>query len=51
MLFFNVPEKYARLLEGIYVDRVIFQAPFKQFVERVTGGWQQDVINVGELLK
>lgn len=45
---FNVPEKYLKLLDGIYVDDVVFQAPFKQFVERVTAGWQQDVINVSK---
>lgn len=47
LFFFNTPKKYTALLNGIYVDRIVFQAPFRQFVERATSGWQQDVINVG----
>ena len=46
-LFFRVPAKYLKLLDGIYMDNVVFQAPFRAFILRVSGGWQQDVVNVG----
>lgn len=28
------------------MDNIVFQAPFRLFVTRVSSGWQQDVINV-----
>lgn len=45
-LFFDVPTKYLKSLDGLYMDNVVFQAPFKIFVDRASSVWQQDVINV-----
>lgn len=44
--FFNVPANYLKVLDGVYMDDVVFQAPFKLFVTKVTSGWQLDVVNV-----
>ena len=46
ILFFQVPKKYIRLLDGLYMDKVVFQAPFQIFVSKTTGNWQLDVVNV-----
>ena len=45
-LFLGVPLKYLKLLDGIYIDNIVFQAPFAVFVGRMSSGWQQDVVNV-----
>lgn len=28
------------------MDNIVFQAPFNKFVKKVSGGWQQDIVNV-----
>lgn len=38
-----------RALDGVYMDDVVFQAPFKLFVAKIMSGWQLDVVNVSNI--